>query len=393
MAHRFVIFCQMFEHHFIVRGKDLGRHARHYLTGLLGTQRRKNIGRIEADVAASAYENLQQFISDSPWDHTAVMTQVAAEAEKELGRQPDTALYVDESSFPKKGTASVGVQRQYCGRLGKVENCQVGVFASLGCGPRTALVDFRLFLPDAWAKDAARCEKAKVPEEKRVHLTKPELALAMIVAARARGSTHRWVGADEVYGNSHAFTNGLDDLGEVFMVDVACKTKVWTSAPCPQAPASSAGQPGRPRKRTQPKTPGHKALRVDRLTATHFERAAREVTIREATKGPREARIWVRPVWVWDGKTSAARARLLVVRQDADGTCKYSLSDAAADTPWERLAFMQAQRFWIERSFQDAKSELGLAQYEVRGWVGWHHHVTLVCMALLFSLKERCLAQ
>ena len=177
------------------------------------------------------------------------------------------------------------------------------------------------------------------------------------------------------------------------MVDVACKTTVWTRDPCPQAPAPSAGQPGRPRTRAQPKAPGDKAVRVDRLTADHFEREARKVTIRAATKGPRQARVWVCPVWAWDGKTPAARARLLVVRQDADGTFKYSLSNASAATSWERLAYMQAQRFWIERCFQDAKSELGMAQYEVRGWIGWHHHLALVCLALLFSLKERWLAK
>jgi SRSO17 transposase len=173
MASRFVDYCQMFEHHFIVRGRDVIRHARHYLGGLLGTQRRKNIERIEADVADSDYENLQQFISDSPWDHEAVMSQVATEAETTLGGQPDTALYVDESSFAKKGNASVGVQRQYCGRLGKVENCQVGVYAALGCGVRAALVDFRLFLPEAWANDPVRCAKAKVPEDQRVHRFEP----------------------------------------------------------------------------------------------------------------------------------------------------------------------------------------------------------------------------
>jgi SRSO17 transposase len=383
----------MFEHHFIVRGKDVVRHARHYLSGLLGKERRKNIERIEADVAESDYENLQQFISDSPWSHTAVMAHVATEVEATLGGQSDTALYVDESSFTKKGDASVGVQRQYCGRLGKVENCQVGVFTSLGCGPRAALVDFRLFLPTAWADDLARCAKAKVPEDQRVHRTKPALALAMIAAARARGSTHRWVGADEVYGNSHAFTDGLDELGETFVVDVACKTKVWTHDPCPPAPTPDDGASSRPRTRARPTARADKAVRVDRLTARRFAAEAREVTIRDATKGPRQARVWVCSVWTWDGKTPNARARLLIVRQDADGTFKYSLSNAPSDTAWERLAYMQAQRFWIERCFQDAKSELGMAQYEVRGWTGWHHHQTLVCLALLFTLKERCQAK
>ena len=393
MARRFVDCCQMFEHHFVIRGKDEIRHAQHYLSGLLGVQRRKNIGRIQADVAESDYENLQQFISDSPWDHEAVMAQVATEAEATLGGQPDTALYFDESSFGKKGKASVGVQRQYCGRLGKVENCQVGVYASLGCGVRATLVDFRLFLPEAWAKDAGRCAKAKMPEDKRVHRTKPELALEMIAVARARGSTHRWVGADEVYGSSYAFTSGLEDMGETFMVDVACKTRVWESDPGPQAPTTSAGQPKRARRRAEPKANGAKAVRVDRLTARCFESEAREVTIRDATKGPRQARVWVKRVWVWDKQEPTARARLLVVRQDEDGTFKYSLSNAPADTSWERLAYMQAQRFWIERCFQDAKSELGMAQYEVRGWTGWHHHMALICLALLFMLKERCLAK
>lgn len=392
MAHRFTECCQMFEHHFIVRGHDVIRHARHYLSGLLGTQRRKNIERIEADVAESDYQGMQQFLSDSPWDHTAVLRQVAEEAEATLGGEAATALYVDETSFVKKGKASVGVQRQYCGRLGKLENCQVGVFASLGCGARAALVDFRLFLPEAWAQDPARCAKSKVPEAQRGHRTKTELALEMVVAARARGSTHQWIGGDEVYGNNHAFTTALAELGEIFLMDVARNLHVWTSDPCPPPPPPRPGQHGRPRTRARPGQRAARSVSVEALTQQCFAAAAREVAIRDATKGPLRARLWVRLVWVWDGKSSAAQPRLLVVRQEADGSFKYSLSNAPADTKWERLAYMQAQRFWIERCFQDAKSELGMAQYELRGWPGWHHHMTLVCLALLFLLKERCRA-
>lgn len=392
MARRFIACCEMFEHHFIVRGHDVIAHARHYLSGLLGTQRRKNIERIEADVAESDYEGMQQFISASPWAHTAVLRQVAQEAETTLGGAADTALYVDETAFVKKGPASVGVQRQYCGRLGKLENCQVGVFAALGRGTQAALVDFRLFLPEAWAKDAARCAKAKVPEAERVHRTKTELALAMVKAARQRGSTHRWVGGDEVYGNNHAFAAALDELGEVFLMDVASNMRVWESDPCPQPPTPTPGKNGRPRTRAQAGARTAKAVKIETLTLRCFAEEAREVTIRDATKGALRARLWARAVWVWDGTSPTARTRLLVVREEADGTFKYSLSNAPADTPWERLAYMQAQRFWIERCFQDAKSELGMAQYEVRGWIGWHHHMTLVCLALLFLLKERCKA-
>jgi SRSO17 transposase len=389
MARRFVDCCKMFEHHFVVRGKDVTQHARHYLSGLLGTQRRKNIERIEADVAESNYQGMQQFLSDSPWDHRAVMHQVAGLAQETLGGDRDTALYVDETSFVKKGDASVGVQRQYCGRLGKLENCQVGVFLSLGRGTRTALVDFRLFLPQAWAQDAARCAKAKVPEAQRVHHTKTELALQMVQAARARGSTHQWIGGDEVYGNNQAFTAALEDLGEVFLMDVARNTPVWLRDPTPSPQPDKPSGPGRPRSLH----PAGESIAVEALAARHFAKQARALTIRESTRAGVGAKIWVREAWLWDEPNQRARRRLLVVRQHADGAFKYSLSNASADTAWERLAYMQAQRFWIERAFQDAKSELGMAQYELRGWPGWHHHMTLVCMALLFLTRERCLCE
>ena len=127
MARRFREFCDRFGRHFVIHGNDSSGHARHYLSGLLGCARRKNIGRIGEDVAESNYQGMQQFISDSPWDHAALLADVAREAEGLLGGHRDTALYLDETSFVKKGDASVGVQRQYCGRLGKLENCQVGV--------------------------------------------------------------------------------------------------------------------------------------------------------------------------------------------------------------------------------------------------------------------------
>jgi SRSO17 transposase len=287
----------------------------------------------------------------------------------------------------KKGNASVGVQRQYCGRLGKLENCQVGVFLSLGRGTRSALVDFRLFLPQAWAEDASRCEKAKVPETHRVHHTKTELALQMVRAARERGSTHQWIGGDEVYGNNQVFTAALEELGEVFLMDVARNTPVWQRDPTPPAQRDKPRGPGRP----GVAHPAGESIKVEALTTMHFARQARELKIRESTRAGVSAKIWVRKVWLWDEYHQRARARLLVVRQEADGSFKYSLSNAPTDTPWERLAYMQAQRFWIERAFQDAKSELGMAQYELRGWSGWHHHMTLVCMALLFLTRERCI--
>ena len=283
-------FCDRFGGHFLLHGNDSRGHARHYLSGLLGCARRKNIGRIGEDVAQSNSQGMQQFLSDSPWEHGALMEEVWREAAALLGGPRDTALYLAETSFVKKGGAAVGVQRQYCGRLGKLENCQVGVFACLGRGERAALVDFRLFLPEAWAQDAARCDKTKVPAEHRVHRTKAELALELVQAARERGLGHQWIGGDEVYGNNRVLTDALEDLGESFLMEVASTHKIWDRDPAPLRPAR------RPRgptvTRTQASAPGARYLKVSELSAAHFAKASRLLTLRETTKGPLRAQLW-----------------------------------------------------------------------------------------------------
>jgi SRSO17 transposase len=394
MAHRFITYCDMFNHHFKLYRWDTSPQARQYLSGLLGNAPRKNMECIEADVEGANYQSLQQFLSDSVWNHRAVMEQVAQMAHDTLGNHRDCALYIDETSFVKKGNMSVGVKRQYCGRLGKIENCQVGVFAALGRADRVTLTDFRLFLPEDWAEDSTRCDKCKVPENERAHRTKPELALELVRAAKARGSTHQWIGADEAYGNNRNFTDALDDEGETFLMDVSLTTHVWTQPPQFESPAKPVEPDenktmGRPRKhaRLDENDPG--AIEVRELVAERFEGQSREIMVRQTTRGPLKYRIWVCKVWTCDRDRREARERLLVARKEGDGSFKYSLSNAPSDTSWERLAYMQGQRFWIEQAFADGKGNLGMAQYEVRGWTGWHHHMTLVCMAMLFTLRER----
>lgn len=330
---------------------------------------------------------MQQFISDSPWDAAALMRQIGRDAQALLGGQDDTALYLDETSFVKKGTASVGVQRQYCGRLGKLENCQVGVFACLGQGERVALVDFKLFLPESWVRDQARCRKARIPEAERRHRTKAELALVMVQQARALGLSHQWIGGDEIYGNNRPLTDALEDAGEVFLMDINRNHLLWDRDPMGSVPPAGDGR-GRPptRRVADPQAVRRSAAA---WTEAGFAGACRTVTLRASTRGALRAKLWAMPVWQWESDDHRARRRWLVVRQEQDGTFKYSLSNAADKITWERLGYMQAQRFWIERAFQDAKSELGMADYEVRGWNGWHHHMAMVCLALLFAVKER----
>jgi SRSO17 transposase len=229
-----------------------------------------------------------------------------------------------------------------------------------------------------------------VPAHERKHRTKTELALEMVHGARARGSRHAWIGGDEVYGNNQAFAEALDELGECFLMDVACNLRVWDADPSPQAPIeATAPKRGRPHTLCKQGNAKAREHQVSELVDAQFGKHSRVVTIRQTTKGKLQAPLWVKQVWLWDGKRARARRRLLVVRQEADGTFKYSLSNAAATTSWERLAYMQAQRFWIEQSFKEAKSELGMGHYEVRGWPGWHHHMAMVSLAQLFTVKER----
>jgi SRSO17 transposase len=379
-------FCATYGKHFVVHGKDVGGHAQDYARGLLSKSSRKSIGRIGEAVPESNYQGMQQFISDSPWKVGPVMEQVHRDAEGILGGHPDTALYLDESGFGKKGKMSVGVSRQYCGRLGKVDNCQMGVFACLGRGERSALVNFRLFLPQEWVEDEERCRKARVPESERRYRTKPQLALEMVEQLRAQGSSHQWVGGDAIYGNSPELTRTLDDMGETFLMDVSSNHPVWTSDPCLSKDGSGSRRSGKAKEKHHA---GAEKLPAARLAEQFFQAHSRAVIARPTTQGPLRVRIWARQVWDWDGTSDTARPRVLVVRQEQDGSFKYSLSNISAQTSWERLAYMQGQRYWIERSFQDAKSELGMADYEVRSWTGWHHHIAMVCMAMLFTVKTR----
>jgi SRSO17 transposase len=374
--------------HFVVRGKDVNKHATDYISGLLGTDRRKNLECIHDDVPESNYQGMQQFVSDSPWDEKKLMNQVALEVNGILGGHPQSALLIDESSFVKKGNSSVGVQRQYCGRLGKKENCQMGVFACLGRGEKAAVVDFRLFLPESWVQAPPRCEQAQIPEEQRHHRTKLELALEMVGCARTRGLQFEWVLADAAYGCSKEFCGTLELMGLLFMCDTAATNRVWDADPQPKAEKPSTGR-GRPVSHCRAGNQSARKWKVSDLAKARLGKEGREIVIRKTTQGELRARVWIGEVWVWSPGEEKSTRRTLVAREMEDGEIKTSWTNAPATMSWESLAYMQAQRHWVERTFQDCKSQLGMAQYEVRKWRGWHHHMALVSLAMLFVLKER----
>lgn len=385
-------FCDQYSRHFVGQGFNSINHARHYLSGLTGTQRRKNIETIENDVSGSDYQGMEQFISSSPWSHRDLLDDLARGANETFGDEEEAGFYIDESSFLKKGKASVGVQRQWSGRAGKVDNCQVAVFGSLGRGQQYSLIDFRLFLPEDWTKDPERCDKAKIPTDQRVHKAKWELALEMVEQARENKVRFGWVGVDSLYGHNNKFLNTLEDRGEYFMADVRKSFKIWTQKPTLEIPKKAPSQRGKTPTRLRLNKEKNKArsLTVEDFATENFKKKHQVLSYRQGAKGKLCARVWVKDIWVWEGRWKGGpRKRRLVIRQDESGDFKYSLTNLKDPKDWQRDLYVQNQRFWIEHSFHEAKSQTGMAQYQVRVWKGWHHHMALVCLATLFMEQSK----
>jgi SRSO17 transposase len=347
---------------------------------------RKNMERMEEHVVGADDQALQYMLTEAHWDSQAVMDQVAQEANHLLGGD-ESCLLLDESGFEKKGEHSVGVARQWNGRLGKVDNCQVGVFAALGLGTRAALIDYRLYLPATWSKEVRRCEKTGIPESCRQFKTKSELALEMIRHQRQQGIQFAWVGADGGYGKEPAFLRGLADMNEIFVVDVHKDQLIYLEDPQPVIPQKN-NKRGRKTSRYQAQT---QPVRVDNWKEAPPKEAWQRHKLRDSTKGELIVEILHQRVWLWDKNEPHAHHWHLLVRRELNSqeTCKYTLSNAPAETSTHQLAQMQGQRFWIERAFEDGKSESGMADYQARKWQSWHHHMALVSMAMLFMVEER----
>lgn len=338
-----------------------------------------------SEVNATDHQSMQHMLTEGCADWGGLGCQVAQEADALLGGD-DAVLLFDESAIAKKGEASAGVARQWNGRLGKVDNCQVGVFAALCRDDLSTLIDTRLYLPQSWAEDAARCKRAAIPPEAQTYHSKSQLALAMLKTARQRGVRFGYIGVDGGYGKEPAFLRSVDQLGCRFVADVHCHQTIYLNDPDPRVPAWSGR--GKPPTRHKAQSP---AMRVDRWVAEQPAEAWQRLTLRAGEKGPLTADYLHTQVWVWDGVEDQARCWHLLVRKEvgADKISHYCLSNAPLNTPWQQLAKVQAQRYFIEHSFCEAKSECGLADYQVRRWDAWHHHMALVMLGTLFLVKQK----
>lgn len=258
---------------------------------------KKNMERMEEVVVEADDQRLQHMLTESPWDHHAVLDQVALEADHWLGGTADSCLLLDETGLAKKGKHSVGVKRQWNGRQGKVDNCQVGVFAALGKGHLSTLIDERLYLPKEWVSNPARCRKAGIPDAERKHQSKALLALEIVAHQRALGVRFAWVGADGGYGKDPAFLRGLETMGETFVVDIHKDQQIYLEDPQPIIPKTAATR-GRRRSRLQAQTD---PIRVDQWLNEQPDTEWRRVTLRDSSKGKLRVEIVHHRVWLWNG--------------------------------------------------------------------------------------------
>jgi SRSO17 transposase len=353
-----------------------GTHLQEYLSGLVSNVQRKNVEAI-AYLHDQDRQALQKFIGQASWDHQPHLVELARQVGVAIG-EADGVIVFDPSAFAKKGTASVGVQRQWCGRLGKVENCQVGIYMAYVSSVEHALVNERLYLPVKWAKDKKRRKKCGVPKEVGFK-TRHTLALDML-AEQGSLLPHAWITGDDEMGRSSQFRGALRELNERYLLAVPSNT-LMRDVEAERPPYRGHGQP--------PKVPFQ---RVDRWAKALPVSAWQTFEVRCGDKGPLVVELVKRRVLAKTERRGVGPEELLVVirEKQADGSLKhdYYLSNATAQTPVKELARVAKAEHRIEECLERAKSETGLAQYQVRTWEGWHHHQTLSLMATWFLTQE-----
>ena len=360
-------------------------HARRFVQGLLAGGERRNVENIAETMDGGVVRTLQKFISQGAWDGPDVLEELRQHVAEVLG-DADAVLIVDETGFPKKGTKSVGVARQYAGTLGRVDNCQVGVFIDYCSTKGHVLCDRRLFIPASWFEDRSRCSEAGVPAA-AIFRTKPELGLEMIQKAVTEGVPFRWVAGDSVYGGSPTFVQGVRSLQKWYVLDVTSEARVWTSEPRYRRLGMTA-RGGRPRTKTKTL---EKPQPVDEVMASLPATAWRRVMVAEGSQGPRLYEYAELTVWFSeDGLPTPEPERLLFRRSlDQAPELKFQRSNAPPAVPLRKLAEVAGCRWCVEQDFQAGKGECGLDEYETRGWIGWHHHTVLSLLALWFLTLQK----
>jgi SRSO17 transposase len=365
-----------------------------YLQGLLLDGERKSIEPLSRRVTLPAgltskdpEQALQQFVNQSPWDERAVLRRYRARLARTFA-SPRGIFLFDDVSFPKQGKHSVGVQRQYCGALGKKANCQVAVSVHYVSPAGHYPLDLRLYLPEGWLADPKRLDQAGVPPAERRPLTKPQIALELLDRVRGEGLPGWAVVADAGYGVCGDFRDGLAARGLNYIVGVTGDFVVFTEPPCFERPVPS----GRGRPATRPRL-AESSPRPVALSDLAQRVRRRRVTWREGTKGKLSGRFaWLR-VWPgqgWqEGACAGAEPIWLLIEEHADGKLKFAFSNLPPGTSCKKAVRLWKSRWPVEQGYQQLKEELGLDHFEGRSWRGFHHHACMAVLAYGFLLLER----
>lgn len=351
------------------------RNATLVIRGLISGLERKTAEPI-AIAAKVPRKPIQFFVGSGKWDDEAVATELRLHVREEIA-EPDGVVIIDPSSFPKKGTLSCGVARQWCGRLGKVDNCQVGVFLVYAAKVGYAPLDRQLHLPKEWANDTDRREQCHVPSEVEFQ-EKWQIALDLLDRSLP-DLPHGWIAADDEFGRVSQFRAKLRERKERYILDVPCNTLVRDL----QKRRPPRKQAGVGRKREVP------FQRVDEWAKSQPESRWERLTVRDGEKGPLEVDAMTVQVLAKEEGRIGPEERLVVMRNVGESGIDYALSNAESDVPLIDLVRAQRQRHRIEEFFGAGKGDAGLGHYEVRSWVGWHHHMTLAMVAMWFLSLER----
>lgn len=358
--------------------REQREHASTFVQGLLSDLEHKNVESIAYRFGQDRMP-LQWFVGTSGWDYQPLRDELVRQVGEQLG-EDDGVIVFDPSGFPKSGRESVGVARQWCGRLGKVDNCQVAIYMGYVSGQEHALVDTRLFLPREWTKDKARREKAGVPKEVR-YRTRHQLCLEML-AQHGEQLPHAWITGDDEMGRPYWFRRHLDALGEQYLLAVPCDTNIRDLEVDPPEYVGRGRHPKRP------------WTRVDEWVDTLNKRDWTTVDVRDGSKGPLIVEVAKRRVAARTDKRQEGHEEMLVVTRFRQRDTRrivqtdYYLSNAATDTSEAEFARAAKAEHRIEECIQRGKSEAGLADYEVRNWNGWHHHQILSLIGVWFLVTE-----
>ena len=376
-----------FKEFFITQTHSVSQKALSYIRGLFKSEKKRaNCTFIADSMGEFDHQSLNHLLSESPWSHTEVLEELSTKVVELFNTDQEVALLFDEVGFRKKGKYSACVSRQYLGCIGKHDNGQVAVVAGLSQGRHYCPVDVQLFMPKSWECDYARRKKAKIPGHVH-HKTKPEMVLQMALDFKRRGISFDYLAFDALYGSSFELIETLHKEGISFIGDVQDHVLVYLTEPVFAVPKKPAGSPGRE----------HKLPVADQGTCSLSQYADtldqknnfEQIAFRNGTKQRIRALFHQKQVWICTDKQKGTLLKLqLIIRKDPDGKVKYSFSNMHQDS-LSQIAARQGQRVFVERIFEEGKNEIGMGDYQVRSWNGFHKHMTLCFLAFYYMAFQK----